>query len=492
MPSQKAGVSSVTGDGITGPDEPVVGSSILDLVGTAMYDNPLALYREYLQNAADAATTLERAVEAHVHVKIDRIGGKVIIRDNGPGLSRRMAIRSLVPIARSAKEGGVYRGFRGIGRLSGLAFGESVIFRTRARGDNTVTCVRWDGGKLRRGIRSDQTADDAVLASVDITSVSGSAYPDQFFEVEVSGVARYAAGLVLNREAVRNYIGQVCPVPIHPVFPFSGYIESILSDVGQGVLLHVFLDNESVFITRPHGQSADGARVSDTAFHELEPVTIPTIDGHKRAATGWVAHWSYRGALPKDSGIRGIRARVGNIQVGDENVFAHLFSEDRFNKWCVGEIHVLDRDIVPNGRRDYFEAGPQLRNLENHLGPVFRNIVARCRKASAQRNRVVKTRAALAQLDIAYRVASSGWLFPEDIEQVIEHALQVIDKARSDVEKGNNNDRFLVQLDRVKEKLGAVSNRRYSVLSGDTSGVEGNAYRRVFGAMLRTSWTAVS
>ena len=32
----------------------VIGTGILGLVTTAMYDNPLAIYREYIQNSADA------------------------------------------------------------------------------------------------------------------------------------------------------------------------------------------------------------------------------------------------------------------------------------------------------------------------------------------------------------------------------------------------------------------------------------------------------
>ena len=32
----------------------LVGSGIFNLLTTAMYDNPLAIYREYIQNASDA------------------------------------------------------------------------------------------------------------------------------------------------------------------------------------------------------------------------------------------------------------------------------------------------------------------------------------------------------------------------------------------------------------------------------------------------------
>ena len=38
---------------------------------------------------------------------------------------------------------------------------------------------------------------------------------------------------------------------------------------------------------------------------------------------------------------------MGNIRVGDERVFDHLFEEERFNRWCVGEVHILDSRIIP-------------------------------------------------------------------------------------------------------------------------------------------------
>ena len=122
-------------------------------------------------------------------------------------------------------------------------------------------------------------------------------------------------------------------------------------------------------------------------FREFEEVRVPSIDSQQDAAIGWIAHSSYLGAIPKANRIRGIRARLGNIQIGDERVFEHLFEEERFNLWCVGEMHILDERIVPNGRRDYFEQNPHLRNLENHLSPIFRQIAARCRAASSNRNR---------------------------------------------------------------------------------------------------------
>ena len=152
---------------------------------------------------------------------------------------------------------------------------------------------------------------------------------------------------------------------------------------------------------------------------EFEEVRVPSIDGRGDAAVGWIAHSSYLGAIPKGNRIRGIRVRMGNIQVGDERVLDHLFEEDRFNRWCVGEVHVLDSRIIPNGRRDYFERDPHLRNLENHLFPIFRHMTARCRSASSNRNTEKKLVSTFVDLEAMYDFASSGCLSPDDSKAFI-------------------------------------------------------------------------
>jgi molecular chaperone HtpG len=85
-------------------------------------------------------------------------------------------------------------------------------------------------------------------------------------------------------------------------------------------------------------------------------------------------------------GIRGIRARLGDIQVGEPDLFDESFKESRFNGWAIGEIHVLDRRIVPNARRDNFEVNHHYSNLLVQLGPLASSISQRCRSASVARN----------------------------------------------------------------------------------------------------------
>ena len=202
--------------------------------------------------------------------------------------------------------------------------------------------------------------------------------------------------------------------------------------------LRITLDSEEQPVQRQYGSTIALSGNKEDHFYEFEEVRVRSIDGEGDAAVGWIAHSSYLGAIPKGNRIRGMRARVGNIQVGDERVFDHLFEEERFNRWCVGEVHILDSRIIPNGRRDYFERNPHLRNLENHLAPIFGQITARCRAASSNRNKEKKLNSTIADIEAMYELAASGCLASTDAEAFVEQALEQLDEGASGHWYGRN------------------------------------------------------
>jgi len=75
------------------------------------------------------------------------------------------------------------------------------------------------------------------------------------------------------------------------------------------------------------------------------------------------------------------------MQVGNEFLLSELFTEQRFNSWAVGEIHILDKKIQPNGRRDNFPQNQPYSNLLNHLNIQAQKISKLCREQSIIRNR---------------------------------------------------------------------------------------------------------
>ena len=114
--------------------EPVAGKFLLEILTKGMYSNPMHVYREYIQNSTDAidqaiASGILSADEAAIHINIDCGKQTITIRDNGCGISADLAREILLSIGDSLKNGVDERGFRGIGRLAGLAYAKEVIFR---------------------------------------------------------------------------------------------------------------------------------------------------------------------------------------------------------------------------------------------------------------------------------------------------------------------------------------------------------------------------
>ena len=467
---------------------PLIGGDILNLITTGMYHNPLAIYREYLQNTADAVGSSLDPAPTCVKITVESAKRRVTIRDNGPGLSYSDALRDLVPIACSRKQRGTHRGFRGIGRLSGLAFAETVTFRTRTTEKQPITQVRWDGNALRaRAVQTTQT-ERIIQDCIEVTTLGSEGWPEHFFEVEIADVARHAAGLILNRDTVRTYIGEVCPVPMAPDFPFASRVKSLFDHAAHPLTLHVMLTDDGTPVTRHQRSNILYSEGREDPFSEFETFRTPAIDGNGAAAIGWVAHTSYLGAIPKVLGLRGLRVREGNIQIGDESVFDHLFPEERFNRWCVGEVHILDSRILPNSRRDYFEPGPHTRNLENHLKAIVRGIANRCRKASAARNRTRKLSAALHRMESAYDLAASGYLRADDARTLTKQTLQQvmdIQKAFAPLDIYALED--VTRLKNLDAKLRKFQPKRGRPPFGKVQRADFPTYRRVFQALAKCS-----
>jgi molecular chaperone HtpG len=167
----------------------MVGKDVLDLVTGAMYVDPLSIYREYIQNAADAIQEARDAglytgqIAPKVHITVDSQLRAVTIRDNGIGVAQKDFIARLTAVGASKKRGTELRGFRGVGRLSGLGYCQQLVFRSRAKGDRKVSELIWDGKKLKELLRSDVQIDlsGAIRGIAKTRLVSSEGYPDHFF-----------------------------------------------------------------------------------------------------------------------------------------------------------------------------------------------------------------------------------------------------------------------------------------------------------------------
>jgi hypothetical protein len=370
-----------------------IGKDVIELVTSGMYVFPVTVYREYVQNAADAidsarAQGLLGATErGQVSIQIDHAHRTVAIRDNGCGIPSSEAEDILLAIGGSPKRGTGARGFRGVGRLSGLAYCREIEFLTKAAGDPRVVSLIWDCRALRARLADNSYRGDVrdVIASAATIWTGKAANPDDhFFEVRLRDVVRHRQDMLLNDKLIAHYLSQVSPLPFSDEFTQGQQIEEMLGQFAPRVPLDLTVGGEPV--CRPY---RDEARVPGGPYrlqiNEIEFVQFADVDGEV-GAIGWLGHHDYTRSIHSSLGVRGLRARIGDIQIGEPNLLDDCFRETRFNGWSVGEIHVLDRRIVPNGRRDNFELNHHAYNLLTQIGPITGQIAKRCRVASVARN----------------------------------------------------------------------------------------------------------
>lgn len=461
-------------------EDVLVGGDILRLITVGMYDKPLNIYREYLQNAIDSLANFGYSTEA-VQVTIDPIQSRIVIRDYGTGLSPEDSVRRLIPIGNSKKIPGLDRGRLGIGRLAALAFAEDVHFTTRTKASEPVTRVSWNGNALRSAASAD--ARTVISNCTTVRSLKNDGWPDRFFQVDIDGVTRHSASTLLNHEAVRNYIGEVCPVPMSPSFPLADAIQRFLGPYTNCFTINVTLNDSDTPVTRPFGQAIPLAGDYSAPFEMLETRLVPKLNSHSPAAVIWLAHTPYVGSISRGLSIRGLRARIGNIQIGSENIFEHLFHETRFNGWCVGEVHIVDSSIVPNARRDYFEICPHLRNLENHIGAVAHDISAKCRRASSQRNMLRGVGTNINRAKCACDLVTSGYLHPEDADVLRSRQRVSLRKIKQTVQQLNGGSPLVKthELDQYEHILGSVDLLRKP--PPDMPSGSANSLRSAFGTI---------
>jgi molecular chaperone HtpG len=429
-----------------------------------MYVSPVTIYREYIQNAADAIDAARThgligpRSRGEVSISFDHAARSVVIRDNGIGLGKRASIGTLLAIGASSKRGTTARGFRGVGRLSGLAYCRELEFRTKAAGEDEVSVVRWSSRAIRDHLRDTVlhgNLEQVLADTVTVRHEKASKTSEHFFEVRLNEISRLRNDILLNERMVGHYLSEVAPLPFSPDFSFGAEIEKTLSLHRTNIPLNLTVADET--IVRPHHDEIIFPNTSQTLhMNGIQFVEFPDVDG-KTGAIAWIADHEYIRSIPPSLGVSGIRARNGDLQVGEANIFEDVFKERRFNGWSIGELHVLDQRIIPNARRDNFEINHHYYNLLVQLGPQTAKIAQRCRSSSIARNNGVSAEKMLQAIEDRLKQRQS---FDRAELSRLKSALL---RAEARIKRIDNQAQatfLLKKIDRLKRRVTSVTPKR--------------------------------
>src|ERR1035437_552890 len=172
-----------------------IGKHIVDILTQSMYEDSRFIYREYIQNSADA---IDKAIreglltkeESEIHIRIERSQRNIIIEDNATGIQQSKVIEILKNVADSQKERGVDKGFREIGRLGGLGYCDPLVFEPSFNGESTRTIMVWDAKLLKQIINNRTSKEEAASVIDTVTSMKiEKEDPDKhYFKVSVLNV----------------------------------------------------------------------------------------------------------------------------------------------------------------------------------------------------------------------------------------------------------------------------------------------------------------
>lgn len=453
------------------------GKNVLYSLTTGMYADSFFLFREYVQNAADAIDEavregiIKEEKDASIQITINPNDRMIVIEDNGIGICKDEAIAKLINIGDSKKDPKISKGRFGIGRMGGLGYCQSLRFETSAKGEDCKTIVEWNS-KALMDILGDIENDSDAIAVIDLIT---NCYTEKcekekhYFSVTLIGVYESHSEL-LDENKVRTYLSQVAPVPFDcSLFRFSGTIYNFIK--GHGIHCpeyNLYLNNDPVYKCYKDSfknitQNPERERYTNTTAKDIEvrEIEIKTIEdsSKKVCAWWWCALTDFEGVLGKYCPQRGIRLRQWNIQIGEPNCLNRFWPEERGNNYYVGEVHVLDTNLVPNARRDYFQEDANCRSFEETLRPIFEDFT-RVYRITSEKN------AAFRKVENAKK-ASEEFEEREKNNEFIDKEEYLKEKEKV-VEANNKANRAVKELNKKCEKF-ATDSSSESTKQGDDS-----------------------
>jgi molecular chaperone HtpG len=414
-----------------------------------MYHDSKVIYREYIQNACDSIDTaacsgiLNSIKEGAIEIWIDIPNRTVTIEDNGTGISADDFAEMLTTIGGSQKQFDMNKGFRGMGRLCGLGYCTTLLFTSSAKGESVESMLTCDAATMRKMIdehnahTNDYTALEVLRATTSITSRLTNDVNSHYFKVELIGISSSNKDL-LDKEQVKDYLTFVAPVPYRNTFTPR---QSIYS---HAKMLGLTIDEYSIqFEGEPIYKDYKPTVVTSKGEDTITNVDFYAFrnDDGKLVAWLWFGITKFQAVLKKESKERGIRLRKENIQIGNDDALQKLFNEDRGQYYFVGEVFAIDKNLIPNSQRDYFNENDARTEFENLLKRYFNGTLSKIYKDGSTVN------AAIADINKANRLA-------EQIAETQARGVQADSKLHEQFENARHKaERKQKDLARITEQI---------------------------------------
>lgn len=358
----------------------IIGRNLLETITSALYENPIILFREYVQNSLDAynfAVKTEGKKQLNdfgVEIVIDKENRKITITDNGYGIDGEQEFeKEMLSFGNSKKlDSSQFIGFRGIGRVSALPFCSKLIFQNKSELSSEINYCTWQGEKYRTLLNS-ETTDNATFEQmvneiVEINKSPQTGGVEHYFKVEIIDYS-YEIEEMLEHTDFLESLTQLLPIKYSDDFAASKKIEERYKKF-MNEELSDFMCSVKLNGVELRKSYTDERHIldSDIIFWEIREKS----SGNKKPGDKVGLMWfTFNKKIESPKGIKndkdyGILVRSKNVLMGNNDTFASLCASSKEHvgtyreltttlRGVYGELLINSQNLKDNARREWFK-----------------------------------------------------------------------------------------------------------------------------------------
>jgi molecular chaperone HtpG len=353
---------------------------LLETLTSALYDEPIIIFREYVQNAVDSFLESSKKNDKVINITINKQNKQIIIEDNGDAIPSAIFENTMLGIGESQKyKNNALTGFRGIGRLSGMPLCTQLQFINKPKGLTKELICTWNGNKYQELLKQDPNAYLAEILELDkkkskeedkiITFTEGKEQKDantHYFKVILNNYGEEISTLLLDNN-FKNKLSLLLPVDYNTTFTstieeFKKKYEEFIDEEFTKYIFSIKLNGDDIF--KPYT-----AKLDTPIFYKEIYLESSKKDNQKvKVGIMW---FSFNKLVTATNGNHGIVVRKNNFLVSGEDYFAEI--TERGNEYIstyrelaqtirgvVGEMLIRIKDtendlLADNARRDWFK-----------------------------------------------------------------------------------------------------------------------------------------
>jgi molecular chaperone HtpG len=363
--------------------EELLYAAVVQILSEDLYPRKLEIIREYIQNASDAIDDWLRIAHlipnepSEPEIKISIQQRSLLIFDGGTGMTGD-DIPKLMRIAYSEKKAGEEAGYKGIGRLAGIAVAEKLKISSTSYGDPKLHHFEFRAGDMRRDVSEKKKQGIQEPASPVIKRHSEMWWTDvdpadHYTLVELRDI-KQSCGELLDPDKIAEFVGDIGPVPFSPELSAAERLTDKLSrNVPDYSPKTIFLSRPDGTKTRVYKPYADAMALAEPEFIEVPDPKEPSrllafcwYTANAETIIGKVRPTGKIFTVPGDSleerrRFAGLVYKLFGFSIGDRSLPERTIwtTAKARAPWFTGEIHIVDKNVMPTTDRSNFVPNAQ-------------------------------------------------------------------------------------------------------------------------------------